>query len=289
MDNIRKSVFERYRCDDRVRSIVAMEKKNGSPTFTNGCDMLFLIIAAGDTAGNVISHYIQDGFRIQERRVASSDLERAIRRGKDDQIIFWILRGEILLDRGTYMEGIRHRLFEFPPTAREEKLLSEFAAFVEKYLRSKERLQSGQILDAYTDVLEALKHWARIVIIEDGKYPEETVWSQVYQINPGVYKLFEELTQSQETLEQRIQLVLLACDFSVMSKMEKCCGILLQVLQSREEPWSLNELEANERLSGAGPLLPMLLKQLEKKSLIREVAVAASEDAERLEMKYTGK
>lgn len=113
---------------------------------------------------------------------------------------------------------MRHRILEFPADLREHKLLVEFSLFLRKYLQSKEYILDEHLLDAYNNILEALHHWARIVIIEDGYHPEITVWRQIRAINPGVYKLYEELTMSKETLKQRVQLVLLACEFSVMSK-----------------------------------------------------------------------
>ena len=96
----------------------------------------------------------------------------------------------------------------------------EFSLFISKFIQSKEYLAEEHYLDAYSNILESLHHWARIVIIEENHYPELTVWRQVRLINPGVDKLYEELTLSSETLRQRVELVILACEFSVMSKMK---------------------------------------------------------------------
>lgn len=168
-----------------------------------------------------------------------------------------------------------------------DQLLIEFSLFVNAYLQSKEHLRSDHLLDAYTYILDALNHWARIVILEEGKNIESSVWEQVYHVNIGVYKLYEEVALSRETIQQRIQLVLLACDFSVMSKLEKCCSALIRFLQKQERPFALHELEQSEEFAIVSDQLPVLLKMLVKKGLIREVAVAGSDDIDKLEIKYT--
>lgn len=168
-----------------------------------------------------------------------------------------------------------------------DQLLIEFSLFVNAYLQSKEHLRSNHLLDAYTYILDALNHWARIVILEEGKNIESSVWEQVYHVNIGVYKLYEEVALSRETIQQRIQLVLLACEFSVMSKLEKCCSTLIRFLRKQERPFGLYELEQSEEFAIVSDQLPVLLKMLVKKSLIREVAVAGSDDIDILEIKYT--
>ncbi|MOA14873.1 hypothetical protein D3C78_1350010 [compost metagenome] len=86
--------------------------------------------------------------------------------------------------------------------------------------------------------------------------------------------MFEELTDSKETLEQRIQLVLLASEFSVMSKMEDCCSFLLNILGSRKSAWSIQELVDMPELIHIKAELPMMLRRLVYRTLVTEVTVA---------------
>ncbi|PZE20663.1 hypothetical protein [Paenibacillus xerothermodurans] len=197
------------------------------------------------------------------------------------------MKGEILLDRDIHLKDLQHEL-EWPSAAKEHLLLLEFSKFLRTYLQSKEHLMQGHISDAYDNVLEALQHWAKIVIIEAGFNPKTTVWNQLKSINPGVYKLFEELTSSHETLTQRVQLVLLASEFSVMNKMQRCCQMLLRVLSGRDVAWSLPELQQNHLLSGVSVELPMLLEWLVKKSLAKEIIYTIDEQMNELEIRYTG-
>jgi hypothetical protein len=277
----------KFRNDQRIISVMAVDNPKQLPSLTDGFDTLLLIVTNDLSLNNHTTNYIRDDSRIQERWIDPSSIEQWIRHGINRNILHWLLKGEILLDQNTYLEGLRHRILEFPGDLREHKLLVEFSLFLRKYLQSKEYILDEHLLDAYNNILEALHHWARIVIIEDGYHPEITVWRQIRAINPGVYKLYEELTMSKETLKQRVQLVLLACEFSVMSKMERCCEAFIQILRENELPLSTDELQQHSQLVELRTELPLLLNKLVKKGLIKEVAVLIDEENSEIELRYT--
>jgi hypothetical protein len=287
MDTLSAKLVSKYSEHLHVIGVVAFHNETPFLTLTDSFDLLILIVTNQISKSNTISHYIKDGYRIQERWLHIEYFEKLILRSDNRNITHWILQGEILLDRDTYLEGYRHKLFEFPQEMKEQQLLNEFSAFLSQYMQSKEYLLEDHILDAYSCILQALHHWARIVIIEEGFHPELMVWRQVKKINPGVYKLYEELTLSHETLKQRVQLVLLACEFSVMSKMKSCSNVLLQMIESREEPWSLQEIQNHPKLFDEDINLTLLLNKLVKKALLREVAVSMDDDFSELELRYT--
>lgn len=186
------------------------------------------------------------------------------------------------VDAGAYTGPIASELDQ------SDRLLLEFGGFVESYSQCKKYLRAGLMLDAYTYVLEALNRWAKIVVLESGEQVKSAVWGQVHEINVGVYKLYEEVALNRETIAQRIQLVLLACEFSVMSKLERCCAPLIRYIRQQDSPCSLRELELNDRFHPIREQLGVLLNLLVKKNLIREVAVANSSAIDQLEMKYVG-
>ena len=190
------------------------------------------------------------------------------------------------MDRHLHLEGRRKGMSEFSPAFRKSKLLEQFSLFLKSYTQSKQCLLDGHLLDAYSSVTEALQHWARIAVIEEGFYPEKRIWTQVRKLNPGVYKLYEELTSNNETVEQRVQLILLACEFSAMSKMETCCAALLDVLRAHPYPLSVLELASMPELAGLNIDLPLLLSKLARKMLVREV-LAVEDESHSLELKYT--
>lgn len=286
MDRFKTELFERLKKEEHVISALLVEQESPHALLSDQFHRLVLIVYERSESADNLLHYIKDGSRIQERWLQIGDLERLIRHAEKSSVKQWIVRGEIVLDRRGELERLRHRLLEFPDRQRERKMMTEFAAFLRTSSLAKDYLREQHVLDAYSCVMAALHHWARIVIIEHGSHPEMTVWEQVYRINPGVYKLYEELTSSSETLKQRVELVLLACEFSVMSKMESCCMPLLQMLESREEPWSSAELLETAEI-GDMQELSLLLNKLVKKSLVNEVAVSLTDDFGELEIRYT--
>ena len=166
-------------------------------------------------------------------------------------------------------------------------MLQEFALFLKTYLQSKEYLKREYYLDAYSQIVEAIHHWARIVVIEAGVHPEEIVWEQVYEINPGVYKLYDELTRSDETLEQRLQLIVLVCEFTIVSKMKDCCKLLLDILKSGKRSWSVLELSRHPRLQHLNIDLTPVLKKLAAKSLVKEILAVRDPQFAEIELQYS--
>jgi hypothetical protein len=254
----------------------------------DGLDLLLLAVAErSDGRERSVRHVRAEGKRVQIRTISAALLDEWIAGVENRSIIPWIVRGEILMDRDGYLEKVRQRVIEFPEELRRKKLAAEFSAFLRTFLHAKQDLNDGNILDAHSNVLAALHHWAHISLIEDGVHPELTVWSQMKRYNPGIYKLYEELTTSLESLEKRVQLVLLACEFHVMSKMKSCCSLLLDIIESREEPWSVGELMARPELKSVRLDLSLLLRKLVTRGLIREVAVLPLKgDPDALEMQY---
>lgn len=253
----------------------------------SGFDLLILIVTKDDAASQSISHYIEDGCHVQERRIDASILERWLFESEQRSIIQWLYEGDILIDRTGYVKSLRNRLLKYDQDLREQKLLKEFALFLNTYLQSKEYLRQNYLLDAYSQILAALHHWARIAVLETGTHPEIIVWQQVREINPGIYKLYDELTHSEETLEQRVQLLVLACEFAIMSKMKECCKLLLRIVESRDGSWSAAELMRHPKIQLLQIDLSPILKKLVSKSLVKEVVVAHDSKLDKLELHYS--
>lgn len=287
MEAIKSYFYKRYVDNDNVTSLIVVSSMQKYSPIIDGFDVLILVIATTRQPTNFISHYIKENLSIQERWIHVGGLENWILNGENRNIISWLIQGEILMDKNKYLYELKKKLEDFPKMLRERKLFIEFSLFLRVYMQAKAYNQEGQTLDAYSKTLEALHHWARIAIIEVGLHPEVMVWHQVKKINTAVYKLYEELTLSLETLEERVNLVLLACEFSLMSKMKDCSAILFKVLESRDEPWSADELKYHPELVDLHIELSLVLNKLLKRGLIKEVAVVLEKDLSLLELRYT--
>jgi hypothetical protein len=287
VEHINAQFTSSYRDKSDLIGIAVIENPYPYNPLIDGLDLLVLVILKKESVLNETEHVLLEGKRVLIRTIDPNSLNEWVSGGENRNIIEWLVRGEILVDRDGYLNGVRERLLQFPKAMREQKQFTEFAGFLRTYLQAKQDLLDGNLLDAYSHVLTALHHWAHIVLIEEGRHPELTVWKQLKRVHPGIYKLYEELTVSSETLEQRVQLVMLGCEFSVMNKMKSSCSLLFDILASREEPWSIAELQSHSSINVLHVDLSLVLQKLVKREYIREVAVmSGSGDTGTLELRY---
>ncbi|MGO4184112.1 nucleotidyltransferase-like protein [Paenibacillus sp. MCAF9] len=287
MEHIKAYFSDSYRDEPHLIGLAVIENPYPYNPLADGLDSLVLVVMNEEIERNDTEHVQIEGQRVLIRTIDSNGLSEWLSGGENRNIIEWLVRGEILVDRDGYLSSVRERLLQFPASMREQKQFAEFTGFLRTYLQAKQDLLDGNLLDAYSHVLTALHHWAHIVLIEEGRHPELTVWKQLKRVHPGIYKLYEELTVSPETLEQRVQLVMLGCEFSVMSKMKTSCALLFNILGSREEPWSIAELQSHATLNILHGDLSLVLQKLVKREYIREVAVMnEAGDIGALELRY---
>ncbi len=109
---------------------------------------------------------------------------------------------------------------------------------------------------------------ARLAIIENGFHPEVTVWNQVKQIDPQIYKLYIELLESEESLEKRLELLFLASEFLIHSRAKRGASHILNVLSQRNDSWSFGELMEHPELKIYSVDLEVYLEFLVDKHLI---------------------
>ncbi|MGQ8875087.1 nucleotidyltransferase-like protein [Paenibacillus sp. TSA_86.1] len=249
-------------------------------------DLLVLIVHNTDQSISTVEHYRYGDLRYQLIYASRSDLQITAVTGEHDDLMQCLIEGEIIWETDNSISNLREELSSFGNELREQKLFHEFTSFLRMYVEAKRHIQQGHVVDAYYDALKALGNWARIVLIEQGIYPDHAVWTHVQQLDRALWKLYQELTVSSETLEQRVELVLLACEFSVMSKMGECSELLLRVIRSRKEPWSMNELVHHPQLRFVRKDLPLVLRKLVFRSIVKESAGWPSLEGEGREIRY---
>lgn len=224
----------------------------------------------GDVLEPSVQHCYFRGERCQLLSISLKELERGLMEGCDDVLLKCLLEGNIIKDSDGRLAQMRSHFLRFSGSLREEKLFKAFARFMQKYVDAKTHMKHQHVLDAYQSILGGLHHWAEVELIERGIHPETAVWEQVVGLNTPVRKLYEELTESTETLGQRIELVLLACEFYESSKMADCSAVLLRILRSRRQPWTIQELLQHTLLGQVQAELPLILRKLVGRSLVKE-------------------
>lgn len=267
--------------DESVLGVVVLRPQGSAPfqsALLQEYDMVVVMLHEGQDKGRIIRHTAAGNMRTQTLHVEYEVLERAITAGDNNELVTSLRAGEVIWDPQGILGELRATIAHFVQPLKERMMFMEFARFLHMYVKSKRYIEAGCVMDAYNCVLISLYHWARIEVCESGEFPEPAVWHQLKCQNTSVYKLYEELTISTETLEQRVQLVLLACEFAIMSKMADCCSMLVTILNSRNEPWSIEELLIQPGLDHLESELPLVLGKLVSRSQIREITAWADED-----------
>jgi hypothetical protein len=239
-------------------------------------ESFILVVCETEVPERPLKHVKLGEMRCQILHVSLSRLWHWLIAGERCNLVFYLLEGDIIWESGNKIRLLRQEIRGFDGQMREQKLFHEFALFLKDYVNAKRYLKEGSVLDAYHSVLNALHHWASIEVIERGAMPSQNVLSQVRSMDKSVYKLYEELITSTETVEQRVELVLLACEFSVMSKMADCSVLLFKILRSRSDPWSIHELLNHPELKHVQYELPLVLRKLVYRSYIKETTVRRS-------------
>lgn len=143
----------------------------------------------------------------------------------------------------------------------------EFAKLIRRYLEGKVCFEEKNYLDAYNHVVESLHHLARLAVMDKGLYSEVTVWSQVKQIDPAIYKLYEELITSEESLDKRLELLFLASEFFIHSRTADGATHVIEVM-SQKDFWTIQELHEQEELKNYSVNLEVFIEYLIDKGYI---------------------
>ncbi len=136
----------------------------------------------------------------------------------------------------------------------------------------------GNFLDAYSNVTESLHHLARLSVLDKGLYPEVTVWSQVKKIQPEIYKLYEELLFSKESLEKKLELLFLAIEFMINSRTHDGAQHILETMLEKEI-WSVQELHTHKELKFYSGDLEVFVEYLIDKGYIIVEPIASKNES----------
>lgn len=183
----------------------------------------------------------------------------------------WVIYGKTIFDRNEFIAGLKEKLRDFPQTKRDLRKVMEFGKLVRNFSEVKDFYESDQYKDANSNIVKSLHYLARLAVIEKGYYPEVTVWSQVKQIDLEVYKLYEEFFESDEEIEKRIQLMIIAMDFIISSRARVSVNHLLNQVQAKDEAWSYAELKLLPSVQPYTLDLTAIISYLVEKGIIETV------------------
>lgn len=271
MDDILQSVYQDWIEPSSTLGILKVKKNADNSSLTDTFDIALLMIVR-EAEESVIQHFLYGSKKIALHVIDENQLNEWLLLGSNRKIIYWISEGEILFDPKDYLASLRVELRDFPFYGRKIKIGLEFAKLIRRYSDGKAMFDTGQYLDAYNHIVHSLHHLGRLAIIEQGNHPELTVWNQLKRIEPEIYKLYEELIKSEETIQKRLELLFLASDFLIYSYTETGAAHLMETMGSKVS-WTIDDIFSHPEIKPYGVDISILLEYLIEKELIKVVPV----------------
>lgn len=268
MEDLLRPIYQERASDLDTLGILLIEKTKPNSPLTDNFDVILLIIVDNKNQPWHVKHYEFDD-KIAAMHVVSEDLlMQWIDTSTYRRAVEWIVYGKVIFDRNEYISELKEQLRSFPSRKRDLRKAIEFGKLVKSYSEAKDLYESHHYKDAYSRMINSLHYLARLAVIEKGFHPEVTVWKQVRQIDPEVYKLYEELIQSNEEIEKRVQLMILAIDFVISTRAKYSAKHLLDIMRERDGSWSYSDLKTHPSLASYELDLTAIVSYLFGKGII---------------------
>lgn len=256
---------------DKEESVVRFVTSPGHCSIIDGVDEFYLVIGQFSNEQKFsVKYNVIDGKSVERRWMSEEYLMKSILVDSNRQVSQWVLLGEVIQDPTGIIQFLQGELRSKNSLSHKKNKFIEYARLVRRYAEAKEFLKKGYLLDSLNSIYQSFQHWARLAVLDAGEPPETTLWEQLKKIDPTVYRMYEELATSTEPLDKRIELFLLALDFSMLSKMEGCVPFLLDILSSRKGSWTVEEILDHPSIADRTFDIFLLLEKMAKRSLIKE-------------------
>lgn len=273
MEDILRPIYQERAGSKSTLGILLIEKIGNDGSVTDAFDYVLFVVVNESEVPVFQKHYLYKEKKVALHIVNENKLKEWVLLGTNRKVINWIQNGKVLFDRNEYLGQLKIEINEFPFYGRKLKMGLEFAKLIRRYVDGKELFENGQFLDAFNHVVHSLHHLARLEVIEQGFYPEVTVWNQVKHIESEIYKLYKELLYSEEPLEKRLELLFIASEFLIYSRADIGSQHLLEIMGTKDEPWSIAELMNQSELKYYTVDLSVLIEYLIEKHVIRTIKV----------------
>ena len=278
MEHILRPIYQERASQPETLGVIVVNKREDAMNITDTFDTVLLIIVKEAEQPIFSKHYMYGDSKMVMHIITEERLRKWIFIGSHKRLVDWIFHGKVVFDRNEFLFHLRSELQEFPFYGRKLKTGIQYCKLIRRYLEGKEQFELGNHLDAYNYVVGCLHHLARLSIIDSGLYPEVTVWAQVKKIEPAIYKLYEELITSNETLEKRLELIFLASEFLINSRTHDGAQHILETLMTQDS-WTIQEIYNHKELSYYSTDLVVMVEYLVEKGFILVDPVIAKNDA----------
>ncbi|WP_078552182.1 nucleotidyltransferase-like protein [Bacillus alkalicellulosilyticus] len=268
MEVLFKGTYERYIDEEDTLGILFIEKKPQQDSIFEYKEVSFLVIKNTTYPLWHVSHFECLGNKAEVHLVDEQTLNRWSSNGTKSRFVEWLFCGKLIYETSEYVTNMRERLHEFPMEERQKKMVVELSKLIRRFEDGKELYHTENYFDSFNHILQALHHQARLALIEHGFYPEVTLWNQVKNIEPETYKLYQELLVGDEVIDKRLELLLIANEFAITSKLKKASAYLLSVMDEKEEPWEISQLMTHPDLREYEIDLEIVMEYLAQRQVV---------------------
>ncbi|MFC0471287.1 nucleotidyltransferase-like protein [Halalkalibacter kiskunsagensis] len=268
MDVLLRQLYQDRASEKETLAILIIEKDLLPLSVTDGFDVVIVLINHNQDISWEVKHY-----QLGERRVSFHSLSQAMMHqtlivGNHRRLVDWLVNGKIVFDRNEFLKDVKERIESFPPGDRSKKMTIQFTKMLRRFEEGKTLFHNGHYFDAFSNMMHSLHHLARLSVIHHGFYPEVTVWEQVRHIEPQTYKLYQELLKSEETLEKRIELLILATELAIHSKTEMGSQHFLSLVQGTDDIYSIADFMSLNEVEDYCVDLELLVRHLVEKDFV---------------------
>lgn len=277
MEQILRPIYQERASQPNTLGVILVEKREKVSQITDTFDTILLILVKDANQPVFTKHYTYHDKKAAMHLVTEKQLRKWLLLGTNRKIVDWIFYGRVMFDRNEFVQDLKLELKDFPFYGRKIKMGIEFAKLIRRYLEAKVFFEQKNYMDAYNHIVDSLHHLARLAVFENGMHPEVTVWSQVKVIEPAIYKLYEELLSSDEPIDKRLELLILASEFLIHSRTKDGSQHILEVM-SHKKHWMIQELHEQEELRNYSVNLEVFIEFLVDKGYIQVDQIETKSD-----------
>lgn len=270
VEQVLRPIYQERASHPDTLGVVLVEKRVKGDPLTDMLDTILLIITADEEIPIFTKHYTDGSENAAMHIISEKQLRKWLLLGSKRKVVDWLFYGKVYFDRNEFVENLKTELQEFPFYGWKFKMGLELSKLVRAYMEGKNFFEQHNYMDAYNHVVKSLHHLARLAVIENGMFPEVTVWSQVKKIDPAIYKLYEELITSEEPIEKRLELLFLASEFFIHNRTADGAEHIISVM-SRKSHWAIQDLHEHEELQMYSIDLEVFIEFLVEKGFIKVV------------------
>ncbi|SDJ81996.1 nucleotidyltransferase-like protein [Salimicrobium halophilum] len=269
MEDVLRPIYQERASYEETLGILYLEKKKPVSPVTDNFDVILLVVVKEAKDPWYVKHYEFEGRSAALHVVEETLLHHWIRTSTFRRAVEWVTDGTIVFERNDYITLLKKELQGFPERQRGKKKVIEFAKLIRSYSESTDLCNSNHYLDAFSRMVRCLHYLARLSIIEKGFHPEVTVWNQVKRIDPEIYKLYEELIESEESINKRVELMVLALDHSISRRAENSMKHFFSVMKEKDESWTFGELKIHPEVKDYALDLSAMMEYAVKKGYVK--------------------